>query len=227
MPHRSRTVAAAALFLLLASSQAGAQTSRLDPTDGQAWFGTQLTLDLPNRWEATLEYQLRQDHDASSYRGSYVTLQGGRKITDHISLLGNYRRAMVDDGTFNRVGFGAEYSARLGLAKISLRQMVQYQQQNFTEGTSDDDLLARTRLRVRYPLAGTLDAYASVEPYLKYGDDHVLDNWRNTVGLRYEFADGQKVKMFYLYRPDFAKSYTRTYHVVGVEFDFEFKVPWG
>jgi hypothetical protein len=219
----------ALVALLAAATPARAQTSRADPTDFQSWYGSRLRLDLPRRWEASLQYRLRLVDNSSLYRGSYATGEVGYSPAKRVSLFGSYRLAAVDEGTFHRYAAGAEAGRKLRATTLSLRTMVQYQKQNFAgndETSSDEDTFLRTRVEAKRPLSKALDVYASTEPYFKLGEgsDYPVDNWRNTLGLKWAYAKGRKVDLFYIYRPDYGKRYNRTFHVVGVDLDFDVKV---
>lgn len=209
-----------------ASLPASAQTSRSDPVDLQGWYGANLRLDLPNGWKTSLQYRLRTIDNASQVRGSYYTLGGEKKVRDGMWLLANYRLASVDNGTFHRGALGAEFARDFGDNTIALRGLAQYQRQNFTDNDeSDDDFVVRTRLEIQRAMAGRLDLYLSSEPFFTTGDGYVVDNWRNTVGMKIEYMKGRKLDLFYIYRPDYAKTtYNRTFHIVGVDLDFNVKV---
>lgn len=228
---RERRRVQAALALCAASALAmplAAQTSREDPSDLQAWLGAGVRFDLPRRWESSLEYRARMVDDASDYRGSYVTAQVGRNLTKRFSTLVNYRLATVDEGTFHRYGIGAEQKGRVSDVRVGFRTIVQYQKQNFEgndEASTDTDTFLRTRLEIERPVAKRLDVYASTEPYFKLGEGgYPVDNWRNTVGLQFEVAKGRAIDVFYIYRPDYGKSYNRTFHVIGVDLELDVKV---
>ncbi len=203
-----------------------AQTSRSDPVDLQGWYGVNLRLDLPNGWKTSLQYRLRTIDNASHVRGSYYTVGGEKKIRDGMWLLANYRLATVDNGTFHRGALGAEFARDVGDNTISLRGLAQYQRQNFTDNDeSDEDFVVRTRLEIQRQMASRLDLYLSTEPFFTAGDGYVVDNWRNTVGMKIEYMKGRKLDLFYIYRPDYAKtSYNRTFHIVGVDLDFNVKI---
>ena len=207
-----------------------AQASRTDPTDFQSWLGAGLAIDLPKKWETSLEYRARLVNNASVYRGSYATAELGRNLPRRLSVFTSYRLALVDDGTYHRYAVGAEQKATLGGTTFAFRPMLQYQEQNFTdndETSSDTDAFVRTRLEIERGVTGSLELYASTEPYFKLGDgsDYPIDNWRNTVGVKYAYGAGRTLDVFYIYRPDYGKSYNRAFHVVGVDVDFEVK-PW-
>ena len=218
-----------ATFALARATPASGQTSAQDPSDLQAWYSAVLELDLPNGWEASLQYRLRMVDDASSYRGSYLTAEGRKELVDWLSVLGGYRLARVEGGTYHRYALGAEArydpSERL---RLTFRPQVQHQVQTFAdddEQSGDQKTLLRTRLRGRYELTPALDLYASTEPYFAFGEDYPVDNWRNTVGLKYTVLEGLAVDLFYIYRPDYARSYNRTFHVIGVELELTRSVP--
>lgn len=213
---------------ILLAGTAGAQTSRSDPTDLQAWYGGSLRLDLPNRWRASAEYRLRMVDNASEVRGSYITLGGSRRVAGPLRVLGSYRLALVDNGTFHRYAAGVEAEREAGVFTLGVRGLLQHQRQNFTdndETSSDEDTFVRARLEVSRPLGRRVDVYASSEPYLAVGADQVIDNWRNTMGAKFELAKGRKLNLFYIYRPDYGKAtYNRTFHVIGVDLDWTVKV---
>jgi len=206
----------------------GAQASRSDPSDTQAWYSAGLTLDLPRKWEASLRYRQRYEGNARLYKGAYVTAEGSWNGWAGATLLASYRRSSVDGGTYHRIAVGAERDASVMDFDLSLRALLANQLAN---GSDDDEIASdakrfvRIRAQAKRELAGRLDAYASVEPYIAFGADYLIDNWRNTVGLKFEYAKGRKLDVFYIYRPDYAKSYNRTYHVLGVDFDFTVKLP--
>jgi len=211
------------LWLGLATP-AGSQTNRSDPVDFHSRFGAGLNVDMPDGWEADLEYELRMVDNASSYRGSYVTTELGRDLSDHFRVFGSYRLGMVDEGAFHRFAGGAQAATELGDAELSFRPMIQYQRQRFEDEdqSTDEDLFLRTRFRAEYALSDRLDVYASTEPYFTFASEEFpVDNLRNMIGFELEYLRGRAVNVYYMYRPDFAKSYNRTFHTLGVNLQFE------
>jgi hypothetical protein len=226
---RAAIAALAAAFGLARATPLRAQTSAADPSDLQAWYSASLVMDLPNGWETSFQYRLRMVDDASSYRGSYLTFEGQKEVVSWMSMLGGYRLARVEGGTYHRFALGAEarYDAT-DRFRLSLRPQVQHQVQTFAdddEQSGDQKTLLRTRLRGRYELTDALDFYASTEPYFAFGEDYPIDNWRNTVGLKYTLPGDVAVDLFYIYRPDYARSYNRTFHVIGIELEIARSFP--
>jgi hypothetical protein len=71
------------------------------------------------------------------------------------------------------------------------------------------------------PVTKFLDFVIATEPIVKWGGRYWIDNWRNQAGLRFALTPSLKSEFYYLYRPDYAKSYTRTFHTFGVELDYQ------
>jgi hypothetical protein len=219
---------AAATLLLAAAGTAGAQPSRADPSDVQGWYQVGVDLDLPKKWKSGVEYRLRTEDNASAYRGSYVTGELGRTVRKGITLFGNYRFADVDAEITHRLGLGGEASRKVRGTTLSFRPQVQHRLQGSDdEQGSDAKTLVRTRLQLKRPLTKRFEVYASTEPYFNFDADYPVDNWRNTAGVEWEYLSGKTVDLFYIYRPDYAKSYNRTFHVVGMNLGFDVKVPGG
>ena len=124
MPIRTIAKFLAVAVLSLATA-ANAQTSRSDPSDFQTWYSTTAKLDLPNRWEASLKYRARLVDNSSVFRGSYLYTELGRELNEHLSLLGEYRLARVEDGTYHRYSLGMEASRELGRLDLSFRPVMQ------------------------------------------------------------------------------------------------------
>ena len=204
-----------------------AQTSRQDPTDTQAWYGAQVSANLPNGWESSLQYRARYIGDASQFRGSYFTAGLEKKLSKHLALSGSYRLASVEAATFHRIAAGSAVSGNVRELNWSLRALVQHQRKTFEdndETSGESTTFLRTRLQLKRDITTRVSVYASTEPYFTFGADYPVDNWRNTIGTKFTLASGQKLDLFYIYRPDYAKAYNRAFHVIGTELDLSFKI---
>jgi hypothetical protein len=217
----------AVLVLVLTSGGAlVAQTSRSDPVDVQGRLGTQLTLNLPNKWEAALGYELRMIGNASLYQGSYLDGEVRRAVGKHLTLLTNYRYGALTDATSHRYGVGAEVERKMEHGSLSFRPMFQYQRKIVDDDEQGSREVLRTRLRGKVPFGKRVTLHGSVEPYFAFTGIYPVDNWRNTVGLQWEFMKKRKLDVYYIYRPDYAKAlYNRTYHIFGAEVSTDVKFP--
>ncbi|MFT3843933.1 MAG: DUF2490 domain-containing protein [Lacibacter sp.] len=204
-----------------------AQTSISDPTDVQGRIGTGFQYNFSKKIKTEIEYQARFVNNLSTYYGSYVSLEGSYDLTKKVALIANYRLSLTTNGNANRYGAGITYETKLFTKmKLNLRPMVQYKKfiADDDDVSGNSNFFVRTRLELDYSLTKKMNVYASVEPYFTFEtDEYPIDNIRNTLGLKYEYAKNKKVEVYYIYRPDFAKSYNRTFHVIGVNLSFKAK----
>lgn len=205
-----------ALVLAALLSSSGAVAA--DREDVQSKAGLRFKLDLPRRWWADLEVQDRMVDDLGTHRGTSVTVGAGYGVTRRITALASYRRTTTSDGDATRYAGGFEVERDLGQLKLGFRPLLQHR----TAYVDDDETggsgtaFLRTRLRAEYPLTKRLDVLLSVEPFFAFGADFPVDNWRDTVALRYAFTKHVGVEASYTYRPDYAKAYNREFHVLGL-----------
>lgn len=216
------------LIIILASfsfQTSAGQATKADPTDMQGWFGASCSFDLPKKWELYTSVQSRFINNGSSYNGTYLTLGGVKKINKHLELSGDYRLALVSAGIYNRFTIGTEAFKKIRKVNFSFRFQLQNQIQDFddTSKSTDNSGYWRTRLAAKYALSNKLDAYASFEPIMKFGGIYFIDNIRNTIGLKYKVNRNLKIDCFYIYRPDYAKSYNRLFHIIGCNADYTIK----
>lgn len=214
------------LILFAGIFPATAQTSKSDPTDVQGWFGAGFKLDLPKKWTTSLDYQSRFYNNVKTYNGSYISLGVAKKVIPLLELQGEYRLALVQKGVYHRVSIGAELNKGLRKFDFSLRLLFQNQLQDFddTAKLNDKSNYWRARFGVKYRFLKIFDLYASVEPIMKFSGRYFVDNWRNTIGIKAKILPGTKIDLYYIYRPDYAKSYNRTFHVMGLNVDYTLKV---
>ena len=213
--------------MLMFSNVMVAQTSKTDPNDFQGWYGAGAKIDLPKKWEVSIDYQARFINNMQTYNGSYITLGGSKKISKLLTAQADYRIVLADNGLYHRFTIGSEAGRKYGKFDLNFRLLVQNQLQDFDELEKDNDNSGywRARLMAKTALTKNMNLYVSTEPIMKFGGNYFIDNLRNTIGLKYKVSDKTKIDLFYIYRPDFAKTtYNRIFQVVGVNIDFNFKV---
>lgn len=212
--------------LLLFTVCAAAQTSKADPTDVQGWYNLGVKFNLPKKWSMELEYQTRFINNLSDYNGSYISVTGKRKITKKLDGIGEYRLAMLPAGTYHRFTVGASYTEKLKPVELGFRLLVQNQLQDFVDPTepNDQDAYWRFRVQLSYPFSKKVEGYVSTEPVMKFGGNHFVNNWRNTIGFQFKVLKNTKLDFHYIYRPDYAKrTYNRYFHIIGL--GLEYAVP--
>lgn len=208
-------------------STAMAQTSKSDPNDVEGWAGIDLKINLPKKFDFDFSYQLRTDSNVSRYKGSYFTPEIGYKLSKKIKTFANFRYATTINGNSSRIGGGFEYSDEIQKLKISFKPHMQYTIRYAEDGdvSNTSKWILRTKLGAKYPLTKKVDIYASTEPFFTFDQtEYFIDNIRNTVGLKFEYAKNKKIDLFYIYRPDFEKSYNRNFHIIGLNFDLDWKI---
>lgn len=225
MKNKAASILLAAGFL--APGLAAPSRAEADTVDTQSRAGLSLDVNLPSRWRAELEYENRRFEDLATFRGHYFTVQTGFRPARGLEVLANYRLADGTDWTSHRFGLGLEYEHEKGGFTLGLRPIFQYRTKAVDDDDTggDGDTFLRTRLQVQYALARRLDVYASVEPYFAFGADYPVDNWKDTFGLKLDITKHAKIDLYYIYRPDYGKSYNRQFHVIGFELRFKVKLP--
>ena len=223
---KKHLIAVTCMVLFSGSFICEAQTSKSDPSDVQGWFGAGFKLDLPKKWNVMFDYQSRFYNNIKTYNGSYISLGVNKKIIPLLDLLAEYRLALVNKGNYHRYSFGGELNKGIRKIDLSLRVLFQNQLQDFDDTTklNEKSNYWRARFGVKYRFLKIFDLYASVEPIMKFGGRYFVDNWRNTVGIKVKVLPGTKIDLYYIYRPDYAKSYNRTFHVIGLNVDYTLKI---
>lgn len=215
------------LMLMCMGGSVRSQASKSDPVDAQGWLQASIGLNLPKRWEAKLDAQFRSQGNLQRFMGLYLSPSVAYGITKKAQVFANYRYARTAEAYSSRLGIGLEMTARKSGWNIGFRPQLQHTLRfaDDGDGSATAKTLLRLRLQARHAITSRLDGYFSVEPYLNFDpNEYIIDNVRNTIGLRYEYAKGRKAGIFYIYRPDYSKSYNRVFHVVGMRWDLDWKI---
>ncbi len=216
----------ATLTPLMVWAGLSAQTSATDPVDVLGWYGTGITVDLPNKWEAGVDYQARFQNNLADLKGSYISFFATKEVVKRLGVQAEYRLGLVQGSTFHRYSIGGEYQPKLSGMDLGIRLLVLNNIQDFLDPVeaSQNDLYWRVRLKMGFPLSKRWEAYLAVEPVMKFGGNRFVDNLRNTIGVKRKLNKLAKLDLYYMYRPDYAKStYNRLFHVVGLNLDFKWK----
>ncbi|MFN4146502.1 MAG: DUF2490 domain-containing protein [Runella sp.] len=197
-------------------------------TDTQAWGGVSLTLDLPKKWTATVQYRNRFINNVSYYKGSYLFAATEYEFQKNMELTVNYRLALVDVGTFHRFFVGVASKTKIGNFTFKLRPAFQYQNQRFAgddEVRLDADAYFRPRGTIKYKINKKWDIYTYIEPFYAFKPSGMkIDNWQNSIGLKYEFRKNQHLNPYFVWQPDYGKKrYTQTNFIFGLDTEFSIK----
>jgi hypothetical protein len=222
---KSSKVYFTALLVLLINT-GYAQATKSDPIDQQGWFSAGVDLDLPKKWKAEIEYQARVFNDFKTFNGSFYSIGVEKGLTSWLSLNTEYRLSKVLKGTYNRISAGFVVDKKVEDIKLDLRVLYQNQVQDFDDPAreSNDNNFVRMRMRGRKDVSKKIDLIVSFEPIYQLKSGLQIDNYRIQGGLRYKMTKSSTLDLFYLNRPDYAKSYKRQYHVFGIAFKQEIKI---
>lgn len=214
------------LVLGMFSSAIG-QTSKSNPNDVEGWASIDFNFNLPKKFEFEFSYQARTENNISRYKGSYFTTEIGYKVSKKIKTFSSFRYAAINNGNSSRIGAGLEYSDQIQKWEVIFKPQMQYTIKYAEDGDIDNSnkWILRTKLGIKYPLSKKIDAYSSIEPFCIFDQaEYFINNIRNTIGLKYEYSKNRKLDLFYIYRPDFSRSYNRIFHIIGVNIDLAWKI---
>jgi len=202
------------------------QATKQDPIDVQGWFSANVEADLPKKWTVDVTFQSRFNNNISQNNGYYYSFGVEKKIYKPFSLQAEYRLAKVLKGTFNRYSAGFDIDLAFRKIKFDVRVLYQNQIQDFDDPIkeNDKDHFLRMRIRAKFPFSNKSSVLMSFEPIYQVSNNLQIDNYRYQIGFRQDFTKQLRAEVFYFYRPDYAKSYVRQYHVVGTALTYSFKV---
>lgn len=213
------------LWLVGVTTTVNAQTSKADPNDFGTWYSAGVGVKLPKKWGVEAEYEARFQNNAKDFKGSYISISPYKGIGKHFSVLTEYRIALLPDAVYHRYSIGGEYKWKWPKFQLAARVLLQNQVQDFVDAAEATDTDAYFRFRVKGQLGinNKLSAYLSVEPISRLNASYLIDSWRNQAGIKYKLNKVVNAELFYIYRPDYAKSYNRVFQVAGISLNFDLK----
>ncbi len=215
------------IIILLTLLQSGyGQATKSDPVDSQGWFSAGVDLDLPKKWKAEIEYQARVFNDLKTFNGSFYSVGVEKGLSSWFALQAEYRLSKVLKGTYNRISAGFVLDRKVEDIKLDLRVLYQNQVQDFDDPAKEIDRnnFVRMRFRGRKDLSDKIDLILSFEPIYQLNSGIQIDNYRILGGIKYQITKSSALDLFYINRPDYAKSYKRQYHVFGIAFKQDIKI---
>ena len=82
----------------------------------------------------------------------------------------------------------------------------------------------RPRAQLKYHPARHWDFYIYAEPFFGVlKNQWKLDWWQNSIGMKYQYAKGKQINLFYIWQPDFTHKHSFTYHIFAIDFEFAIK----
>lgn len=159
------------LFFLLTISMAPGLCGQYK--DFLTWYEFELNKDLKNGIDLSAEVEQRMKNNSLRYDRTLLTLSADYRVNDYLDVGGGARGLLTTDREDNlqaryRLHGDASTNYTLSVIDLSLRVRFQYgfdDLGNFTRVT-DNNLVNRNRLRVRYHVFGTrLGTFFSAESF--------------------------------------------------------------
>jgi hypothetical protein len=215
------------VLIIIKVSSVKAQATKTDPTDFQGWVVNKIAFDLKKKWKVEAEYQTRFYKNITTYYGSFYGINLQKKITKKFELEAGYMLSKIYRGTYNSFSFGFDFQTKVKKVKADIRALYQNQSLDYYKLTRESIVknFVRARFRIKLPVSKKFDIAVSTEPILRYDASRfVIDNYRHELELKYSPNKKWDFQLFYINRPDLAKSYKRLYHVIGLGTLYQLKI---
>lgn len=216
------------VLLLLSALNSYAQHFR---HEAGMWMGTQLSLDLPKRFNISTQYQLRLDRNLLRVRGSYFSATVQYEIVKkYLSAEIEYRYRTAPRGDQHRFGFGITGKYKYKKTTFSLRILYQrghaYFNSSYEEGQEPTNYF-RNRLQVKIDLKKRFEVGFSVEPYIRFSNKfNRVDRLRGMCSVGWEFIKSHHLQVFYLNQFTLNRRDPLMQHVCGVSYAMDIPKFW-
>lgn len=194
--------------------------------DVQFWTSVQLNMDLPRRFSANVQYQLRLDNNVTSVKGSYFSAGVGYEIIKkYLSAEVDYRYVTSTQNDRHRFGFGLTGKYKLGKVGLSNRLVYQREHEYFNaryESGHEPTNYLRNRFQVKVDLPKRFDVYASMEPFIRFSNKlNNVDRVRTIAGVDWEFVKNHRFSLFYLFQADVNVKRPGMGHAFGLNYEWD------
>jgi hypothetical protein len=199
-------------------------------SDFQTRTGIKVTQDLRKGWEVSAGYQLRTYQYARSFRGSYLTLDVSKKLTDAVDGLFEFRYATSP--RWDKFRFGIGFMAKTKVGKITFSAKPRYQYEHFLQSWPEIGQFParqnfRLKLEAERKVVKNLRGHISIEPQVRLdGRYGRFQRIRNIIGLEWEIAKRHHLDASYYYQPQFSSAEVKHVHIA--ELTYAWDLPkWG
>jgi len=212
------------LFISFISIKVTSQTYQ--PT-WESWTSVELKKDFKKGFSADAQYQIRFDHDISTFKASYLSAGLYYKLNKYVSFLLGYRFATNIYTDQHR--FSGGINLKYGVKKwdFELRLVYQNDRANFNKHFLDyhkPDQIIRARFTISKTFKKHYEVYASCEPFLFVSNKVTeITRVRSMVGFKYNFKKYHSIDIAYLFQPDINKN--RPLWTNAINIGYQFKLP--
>lgn len=195
------------------------------------WMGTQLSLDLPKRFNVSAQYQLRLDRNLFRVRGSYFSGSVQYEIVKkYLSAEIEYRYRTAPRGDQHRFGFGITGKYKYKKTTFSLRSAYQrgheYFNSSYEEGHEPTNYF-RNRVQVKLDLKKRFELGFSMEPYVRFSNKfNGVDRLRGVFSIGWELVKSHHLQVFYLNQFSLNRGNPLMQHISGVSYSMDVPKFW-
>lgn len=194
--------------------------------DLQLWTGIEINKDLPKRFSAGVQYQLRLDNDATQLKGSYISANLGYAIVKkYLSVELEYRYVTSPDKDRHR--FGIDLIGKYTWKKITFANRLSYQREHeyfnsrYESGHEPTNYI-RNRFKFQYDLPKRFKVYSSIEPFIRISNKfRNIDRVRVVAGATWDFVKNHRFDLFYLYQTDINVTRPQIGHGLGLMYGWD------
>jgi hypothetical protein len=198
------------------------ETKAQNNDDFRTRTGIELSKDLRNGFQLGLQYQVRTFNNASNFQGSYFTISPSYKINSSWSTQLDIRYAT--SRLWDRFRFAYYINAQHKVNKFKYSFRLGYLHEIYLQEFSDINQYMptnnfRARLRAEHKILKKTKLLAGVEPVISLNNQLLsLRQFRNTLGLNWEFTKNNELSVEYMWQPFFQQSYQSSNHSIIVNY---------
>ncbi len=194
-------------------------------SEWQSWTAVGLKKDFKKGFSIDAQYQIRFDHDISTFKASYLSAGLNYKLNKYLSFMVGYRFATNIHDDQHR--FSAGIDLKYGKKKwdFDLRLVYQNDIASFNQHFLDYHQ-PKQNIRARFTLSKTFkkhyEVYASCEPFIAISNKVTeISKIRNMIGFKYDFKKYHRLDIAYLFQPDVNTNHPTWTNALNISYEFE------
>ena len=193
--------------------------------------GVKLNMDLPKKFNFSVEYQYRVKNNISTFQGSYFS--GNLEyafVKNFLSGEVEYRYQTNYNRNVNVLGLGITVKEEVKKFRFSNRllfqQKFEYTGSEFEPGHEPYTYL-RDKIEAKYKCSKKLDATLFAEPFFYLsGSQNELRAIRFAAELDWEFKKRHTMNAFYYIQPGYGSASDKIIYTVGLMYKYELPKFW-
>lgn len=191
--------------------------------DWENWTSIAVKKDFKHNLSWDLGYQVRFDHDISTFKSSYISTGLGYKLNKYVSFDLSYRYATNQNRDLHRFSGSVILTYKHKKFEMNLRNMYQNEREYFNnryEKGHEPKNTIRERLQLSYSIIKPIKIYVSAEPFFRiYPTQITTTRIRTIAGIDFKIKKLHTLGIAYMYQPNFPT--TQVMQAITLEYTFE------